>query len=65
MFENEAKELIRSKTMTEEQIKIEMDKALHEVFNTDEIVKFQFDLVQKAFLKGLELGMKIGKELKK
>ena len=48
--------------MTEEQIKIEMNKALHEVFNTDEIVKFHLDLVQKAFLKGLEIGMKIGKE---
>ena len=48
--------------MTEEQIKIEMNKALYEVFNTDEIVKFHLDLVQKAFLKGLEIGMKIGKE---
>lgn len=48
--------------MTEEQIGMEMDKSMHEIFNTDEIVKFQFDLVQKAFLKGLELGMKIGKE---
>lgn len=51
--------------MTEEQIRIEMDKAIHEVFNTDEIVNFQFDIVQKAFLKGIELGMKIEKELKK
>ena len=48
--------------MTKEQIKIEMDKALHEVFNTDEIVKYNLDLVQKAFMKGLELGMKINKE---
>ena len=48
--------------MTEEKLRAEMDKALHEVFNTDEIVKFQFDLVQKALWKGLELGMKIGKE---
>ena len=50
--------------MTEEQIKTEMDKSIREVFNTDEIINFQFDLVQKALLKGLDLGMKIGKESK-
>lgn len=48
--------------MTEEQIRVEMDKALKEVFNTDKIINFQFDLVQETFLKGLALGMKIEKE---
>ena len=48
--------------MTEERLTEEMDKALHDVFDTKQIVDFQFDLVQKAFLKGLEFGMKINKE---
>lgn len=51
--------------MTEEQVKEEMDKSLKEIFDTKQIIDFQFDLVQKAFLKGMELGMKIGKEIEK
>lgn len=48
--------------MNENEIRSEMDKALHEVFNTEEIIGFEFNLMRKAFLKGLELGMKIEKE---
>ena len=50
--------------MTEEQVKEEMDKSLKEMFDIEQIIYFQFGLVQKAFLKGVELGMKIGKEIK-
>ena len=50
--------------MTEEQVKEEMDKSLKEMFDIEQIISFQFGLVQKAFLKGVELGMKIGKEIK-
>ena len=51
--------------MTEEEIKKQMKKALNEVFNVDEIFNLHFNIMQQAFLKGLELGMKIGKEGKK
>ena len=48
--------------MTEEKLKEEMDKALKEVFDTDFIIGVQFELIRRAFEKGLELGMKVGKE---
>ena len=48
--------------MSEKQVKDEMNKALNKIFDTEKIINFQFDIAQKAFLKGLELGMKIGKE---
>ena len=48
--------------MTEPELKEEMQKAINEVFKTDEIIYFMFDLTQKAFTKGLELGMKVNKK---
>ena len=51
-----------NKIMNENEIRTEMYKALHEVFNTEEIIGFEFNLMRKAFLKGLELGKKIKKE---
>jgi len=50
--------------MNETELREKMDKDLKEVFNVDNIINFQFDLMQKAYLKGLETGMKIGKEVK-
>ena len=46
---------------TEEEIKQEMDKAIRESLDIAEVTNFAFDMVQKAFLKGMELGIKIGK----
>ncbi len=45
--------------MTEEELKEKMDKDLNEVFDVKNIIDFQFDLLQKAYLKGIETGMKI------
>jgi hypothetical protein len=38
-----------------------MDKDLNEVFNVKSIIDFQFDLLQKAYTKGLETGLKAGR----
>ncbi len=46
--------------MEEKELKEKMDKDLEEVFNVKSIIDFQFDLVQKAYVKGLELGLKVG-----
>ena len=48
--------------MTEDELKKEMDKVLHECFNVEAMTNFYVDQMQTAFLKGLQLGMKIGKE---
>ena len=45
--------------MTEEELKEKMDKDLNEVFNVKSIIDFQFDFLQKAYLKGIKTGMKI------
>lgn len=47
--------------MTEEELKEKMDKDLEEVFNVKSIIDFQFDLMQKAYTKGLETGLKAGR----
>lgn len=44
--------------MEEKELKEKMNKDLDEVFNVKNIIDFQFDLVQKAYVKGLELGLK-------
>lgn len=36
-----------------------MDRDLEEVFDVKSIMNFMFDLLQKAYLKGLETEMKI------
>ena len=36
--------------MTEEELKEKMDKDLNEVFDVKNIIDFQFDLLQKAYL---------------
>lgn len=48
--------------MTEEELKEKMDKDLNEVFNVKSIIDFQFDLLQKAYTKGLETGLKAGRQ---
>lgn len=45
--------------MTEEELKEKMDKDLDEIFNVKSIMDFHFNLVQIAYIKGLETGMKI------
>ena len=47
--------------MTEEELKEKMDKDLEEIFNVKSIIDFQFDLMQKAYLKGIETGLKAGR----
>ena len=48
-----------NKTMTEEELTEKMDKDLKEVFNVKSIMDFQFDLMQKAYLKGIETGQMV------
>jgi hypothetical protein len=45
--------------MTEEELKEKMNKDLGEIFDVKIIMDFHFDLLQKAYLKGIETGMKI------
>lgn len=45
--------------MSEEKLKKQMDEDMDEIFKTEEIINFMFDLVQKAYLKGIQTGMKI------
>ena len=44
--------------MTEEELREKMKKDLDEAFNVKSIIDFQFDLLQKAYTKGLETGLK-------
>jgi hypothetical protein len=48
--------------MSEQELRDEMEAALRESVNTEAIMKVFCDAVQKAFEKGLELGMKIEKK---
>ena len=48
--------------MTEEKLKEAMDKSLREIFDTDRIIDFHFELIQKGVLSGLQLGMKVEKD---
>lgn len=50
--------------MTEEELKEKMKKDLDEVLNVKSIIDFQFDLVQKAYLKGLEIVFKANETTK-
>ena len=50
--------------MTEKELEEKMNKDLDEVFNVKSIIDFQFDLMQKAYLKGIQTGMKISREIK-
>lgn len=45
--------------MTEEELKEKMDKDWNEIFDVKSIMDFQFALLQKAYQKGIETGMKI------
>lgn len=45
--------------MTEKELKEKMNKDLDEIFNVKSIMDFHFNLVQIAYVKGLETGMKI------
>ena len=45
--------------MTEEELKEKMDKDWNEIFDVKIIMDFQFALLQKAYQKGVETGMKI------
>lgn len=45
-------------------LKEKMNKDLNEVFDVKSIIDFQFDLLGKAYLKGLETGIEIGKSEK-
>lgn len=47
--------------MDEEKAKEEMKKALSECFDVKAVTNVVFDQVQNAFLKGIEIGIKIGK----
>lgn len=47
--------------MTEEELREKMNKDLDEAFNVKSIIDFQFDLLQKAYTKGLETGIEAGK----
>ncbi|MCR5218610.1 hypothetical protein [Treponema sp.] len=49
--------------MTETELKEEMDKDLGEIFNVENIINFQFDLMQKAYLKGIGTGRKINLQI--
>ena len=50
--------------MAEEELKEKMKKDLDEVLNVKSIIDFQFDLVQKAYLKGLEIVFKANETTK-
>lgn len=45
--------------MTDEELKGKMKKDLDEIFNVEKIIDFHFDLLQKAYIKGLNTGLKI------
>lgn len=45
--------------MDEEELKEKMDKDWNEIFDVKSIIDFQFALLQKAYHKGIETGMKI------
>lgn len=45
--------------MDEEELKEKMDKDWNEIFDVKSIMDFQFALLQKAYQKGIETGMKI------
>lgn len=45
--------------MDEEELKEKMDKDWNEIFDVKNIMDFQFALLQKAYQKGIETGMKI------
>ncbi len=45
--------------MTDEELKEKMKKDLDEVFNVENIIDFHFDLLRKAYIKGLNTGLKI------
>lgn len=47
--------------MTEEELKEIMKKDLDGVFDVKPIIDFHFDLLQKAYVKGLNTGLKAGK----
>lgn len=49
--------------MKEEELEEKMKKDLDEVFNVEKIMDFQFDLSQKAYSKGLETGLLIGRPI--
>lgn len=46
-------------------LEAEMDKALHEIIDVPKIMNFQMDLIEDAFKKGLNLGIKVGKAIDK
>ena len=48
--------------MTKEELKERMAKDIKEVFNTDTVINFIFSLVQDAYEKGLETGMRISSD---
>lgn len=48
--------------MTEEKLREAMDKSLKEIFDTESIIDFHFSLIQKGFLSGLQLGMKVERD---
>lgn len=46
--------------MTAEEIRNAMNESMKKIVNTENIINFHMDLIQKAFLEALSLGMKIG-----
>lgn len=46
--------------MTAEEIRNAMNESVKKIVNTENIINFHMDLIQKAFLEALSLGMKIG-----
>lgn len=45
--------------MTDKELEEKMDKDWNEIFDVKSIMDFQFALLQKAYQKGIETGMKI------
>lgn len=54
---NEAWTNLSHKQLTEEELNKKIDADLNAIFDVTSIMNFQFDLLRKAYLKGIETGM--------
>lgn len=54
---NEAQANLSHKQLTEEELNKKIDADLNAIFDVTSIMNLQFDLLRKAYLKGIETGM--------